>query len=1086
MKKATATITLATAAVMAMASTAVMRSGKLPVAADHVQDVPFIIKIDDAVKEAAPLKLPPRGPMRAKAMDVPFIEDFSSSSTLGDWGIQDVNGDGNSWEYKESFGLVRCMYPTSASSNDDWLVTPAVNLGKDDIYTLTFSFGSNGSRFAPEALTVTMGTSEYATRHTTVLFSRDDIQNFWNGSMETVTLTLPVEEDGAYYFGFHCGSPAGCYSLYLDDVKVEQNGSYTAPAPVTDFKVTPADKGALKATVTLLAPEETADGTPLSTLDDVKLYRDEVLVNTFPTPAPGEALQYEDANPSNGFHTYKAIATANSLEGAKAEVKVFIGVDTPMAVTALKAVENSADVTLTWEAPAGVNGGYVGPDVVRYVLTRIDSDGENIVDDAWDELSFTDPDIDFSVQNHLYYTVKAYTATGDAAAVSSNSLFVGPSYTLPFCENFAYSNLTTAPWVMEYIDPGYFPTKWRTTPMGALPVCPPVDGDDGMLEFVSKVSGFNLYEGNIVRLATPVIDLSQARAPFVSFYLFHYDTTEISQEYDSENDEYVTVTTTYNDKLHLQVALDNGEYADLPDSEIMLAKNNSGWNLYTIPLDVCKGHSKVSVALVGTAGGGGNICVDHLTVSDSHTADLAFTGLLGPAQVKVGERAEYTANIVNNGTSSTKNYTVDLYVDDIKVDSQKGPGAAIFANGGVKTIRLGFTPDRSMAGGEHTLHAEISFPDDQCEANNRSETIVLNVPGNSFPKVDNLTGEAVGGNVVLDWEEPVLESFRPAVNDDMEGHAAFAISGIGDYTLIDNDGAAKTYVVSGIESYPNAGGKMAWQVFDPATAGVDTDLDFNRRWICHSGKQCLVSWGADVSTGVTANDDWLVSPELSGDSQKVTFYIKSVSLAYPERFRVLYSRDTKSMSDFVKIAEANYYTPTSYWRKFSVTLPEGAKYFAIHCISADGFGLMVDDITYIPASADEMEVDFLGYNVYRDGEKINASPLGEPSFTDMGVAQGSHRYYVTALYADGESDPSPVFDLSTSGIALVAAVTDGFRAVGHTGCVEVDGCYGRVELYGVDGRLAASEIVNGNLTFTLPAGVYIVRCGQASVKVNVR
>lgn len=96
---------------------------------------------------------------------------------------------------------------------------------------------------------------------------------------------------------------------------------------------------------------------------------------------------------------------------------------------------------------------------------------------------------------------------------------------------------------------------------------------------------------------------------------------------------------------------------------------------------------------------------------------------------------------------------------------------------------------------------------------------------------------------------------------------------------------------------------------------------------------------------------WLISPELSGEAQTVSFYIKSVTMAYEERFRVLYSTDTKSTSDFVKVATANYYTPNSLWRRFSVKLPEGAKYFAIHCISEDAFGLMVDDITYIPKNA---------------------------------------------------------------------------------------------------------------------------------------
>ncbi len=1085
MKKTT--VAIASALIVASAG-AVLRSGKTPsVAPAEVTETPFIVKKTGQATDKPAVRIGRQVPGRAKAMDVPFIEDFSTPDNLGDWGIQDVNNDGNSWEYKESWGLVRCSFPSGVDSNDDWLITPAINLGKDDIYTLTFSFGSQGSRFAPEKLTVTMGTSEYATHHTTVLFSRDDIQNFWNGSMETVTLTLPVEEDGAYYFGFHCGSPYNGYSLYLDDIKVEQNGSYAAPAPVSDLTAVAGEKGALTARISMKAPEVTAEGGPISSLDDVKLYRDETLIHTFESPAKGEALSYDDTSVDNGLHLYKAVATASGLEGAKAEVKLFVGIDTPMPVTNLQAAEGSTSVSLSWDAPAGVNGGYVGSDVIRYRIVRIEAAGDVVVDNNWEGTAFTDGNVDLSVQNHVYYSVEAFTSTGSADAVESNSLFVGPAYTVPFSEDFSYCSLATAPWVMSFINAGLLPTQWRTTPMGAYPACPPIDGDDGMLEFVSKVSGFNLYAGNVIRLATPVIDLSGTSHPFVSFYLFHYDTTVTSQEYDQEKEEYVTVQTKYNDKLHLQVALDNGDYQDVPDSEILLAKDNSGWTRYTFPLDAYRSSKKVSVALVGSADGGGNICVDQFLVTDTYDNDLELTGLLGPSQVNVGEKAQYIANIVNNGSSSTKDYTVDLYVDDVKVDSKKGQGAAIFANGGEKTVTLEFTPDHTHSGAEHSLRAEVSYGADECVANNRSETMTLVVPGSDLPRVEALDGAVADGVVTLSWEEPEMTGVRPSVTDNMEGYETFSISGIGNYTLVDNDKAAKTYTVSGITGYPNAGSAMAWQVFDAAKAGIDTELNFNRRWVSHSGSQSLVCWGADVSTGVTANDDWLISPELSGEAQKVTFYIKSITMAYPERFRVLYSMDSKSTSDFVKVAEANYYTPASYWRKFTVTLPEGARYFAIHCISADAFGLMVDDVTYTPASSGELSLDFMGYNVYRDGVKINAEPLGEPSYSDTPVIGEAHEYYVTALYPEGESSPSPRFRSGTSGIIVGNAdAASAFVARGHVGCLEVDGCHGLVEVYSIDGRLVAREQVVGNLTFSLASGTYVVRHGSTSLKALVK
>ncbi len=42
---------------------------------------------------------------------------------------------------------------------------------------------------------------------------------------------------------------------------------------------------------------------------------------------------------------------------------------------------------------------------------------------------------------------------------------------------------------------------------------------------------------------------------------------------------------------------------------------------------------------------------------------------------------------------------------------------------------------------------------------------------------------------------------------------------------------------------------------------------------------------------------------------------------------------------------------------------------------------MIDDVTY-ECAPKPLEVKFLGYNVYRDGNKINDQPLSSATFTD--------------------------------------------------------------------------------------------------------
>lgn len=1041
---------------------------------------------DKPADKGLKLKARAKGVSRAKALDVPFIEDFSSPSTLGDWGIQDVNNDGNSWEYSESFGLLRCYFTSTDEANDDWVITPGINLGKDDVYTLSFSYGSQGTRFKPEHLTVTMGTSEYGTRHTTVLFDRDDIQNFWNGSMETVTVTLPVEEDGTYYFGFHSTSPKSCYCLYLDDVRVEQNGTMAAPEAVSDLKVTAGAGGAPGARVSFKAPLKAASGQALTAISDIKVYRDQLAapVKEFADPTPGAELSFDDSGLGRGMHSYRVVASINGEEGAAATASAYIGIDKPKTLTGVRAVENAdGSVTVSWDAAQGENGGYTGADAVTYTVARYDgSEDEKCFTSATN--SFTDSSIDTSVQLYCYYTVTATTEAGSSEGAESNALHTGPAYAVPFTENFAYGTLGKTPWTMQIVDPAYYPTSWSIVAQGAYPSCPPVDGDDGMLQFLSTTGYMNLYAGGKVRIATPTVSLKDTKNPWVSFYLFHYDTSEYSYEYNPDTEQTEEVVTTYNDNVKVQVSVDDGPYTDVADGTIALAANNNGWTEYRIPLAAYKGADKVSVGLLGYADGGGNIYVDRLKIGDDYAADLEVVDLLGPQSVAVGQSATYTVNIRNNGTTSTKNYTVGLWLDEELLESKRGQGAAIFADGGEKTLSFTFTPRHKDSGAKHRLTARIAFADDECPANNIGEAIELDVPALSLPTVESVEGRENGNSVTLSWDEPDIAGFHAPVVDDMEGHQAFAISGIGGYTLVDNDKSDGTYGISGIQDYPNAGAAMAWQVFNPQAAGVDLELGFNRKWIPYSGQQCLVSWAAYSQSGAIANDDWLISPELSGEAQRVSFRIKAFTQGYTERFRVLYSTDTKSTSDFVKVAEANYYTPSSRWREFSVKLPEGAKYFAIHCISNDAFALMVDNVSYEPSGSASADYELLGYNVYRDGEKLNAEPLAEQSYTDADAPAGSHSYTVTTLFAQGESSPSAPY---LSGSSAVADVDEGKMQVRPMeGCVEISGIEGAVCIWNTQGMKVAEVSVEGSLTVTLPAGLYIVSDGRTHVKTAVR
>lgn len=96
-----------------------------------------------------------------------------------------------------------------------------------------------------------------------------------------------------------------------------------------------------------------------------------------------------------------------------------------------------------------------------------------------------------------------------------------------------------------------------------------------------------------------------------------------------------------------------------------------------------------------------------------------------------------------------------------------------------------------------------------------------------------------------------------------------------------------------------------------------------------------------------------------------------------------------------------------------------------------------------------------GYNVYRDGNKINASVVATTSYYDENVSVGNHLYQVSAVYSDGES---PLTDYVEVFIEGGTGKIQGFvrDAVSNTG---ID-----------DATVIALNMDNGTMTSSTPFG----------------
>lgn len=204
----------------------------------------------------------------------------------------------------------------------------------------------------------------------------------------------------------------------------------------------------------------------------------------------------------------------------------------------------------------------------------------------------------------------------------------------------------------------------------------------------------------------------------------------------------------------------------------------------------------------------------------------------------------------------------------------------------------------------------------------------------------------------------------------------------------------------------------------------------------HSGIHYLASFYSVENSQFIPADNWLISPSLSGEAQTVSFWANNFNAQgtkYSENFEVLYSTSGITLDDF-KSTGKKFEATTGEWKEYTVDLPAGATYFAIHNNTADTYMFMIDDVTYTAGCG-----KVLGYNVYRDGKLLKrVEPNAELRITDK-APSGKHTYAVSALYAGGESE------------ATKSAVVTGINGVVNA----IDGTF---DVFTFDGKRIAKGV----------------------------
>ncbi len=909
----------------------------------------------------------------------PYTSEFKKATGLDGFTILNVNNDDKVWTLKNSAAYLRY---SSYLDSDDWLITPPMRLQKGKTYRLGYIIYTESGSYK-EKIEVKWGAAPTVDGMTETILEPYEFSSLSDVSFESY---ITPDADGVYYVGFHGMSTKYMYGLFIKEISISEGTDLQSPAAATDITAVPDYNGDNKATVKFNAPTLNVKGDKLDAITKIELRRNGDLINTFNNPAPGEALSYLDEVEEAGNYTYSVIAYNNAGAGKETSFSTFIGINLPGTVTNLVASEtaNPGEVTFSWDAATtDDDGNPMNPDLINYSIFEFTSSSKYIpVVENLNATTYTFRAVPADGEQQMkQWVVCAGTASGLGAPVATDLICVGPNYTMPYIESIAGGKLSSN-FSMDQSNGGV----WRLYNSQTLSEPVSVDGDDGL--FGMKGNGPGTY-GSII---SGKIEISGDK-PGLMFYTFNINGNDPA------------TGSVVPDENILNVYVRSGNIETRVLNIEMKSLHEAGWNCVTVPLDAYIG-KVIYLRFEGICVNYTYTLVDNIRVVTLTDNDIAVASVEAPANVKAGDEFNVNVKLDNLGTNIADSYTVSLYRDGEKVAESKG---SVLQPGLNTTVSFRQTI-KVIEDETAEYSAEASLDGDSNPSNNKSDSpavVIAEFP--TYPTPAGLIASHADSRVLLSWDAPVIDTTVPdAVTETFESAEPFATTVAG-WTFLDLDekaiGGLSGIKFPGIATYS----KQSFFVLD------NSDAQFNATFETRSGNKCIVAMFDSYFGEI---NDWAISPELCGKAQTISVYARSYDSRYKESIELLYSNGSLDPADFISAGKHEQISDE--WTEYTAELPEGARYFAIRSCAIGASMLMVDDVTYIPASANT-RLEHIGYNVYRNGEKLNDTPVTDTTITDTLAQPGFHTYAVTALYNVGESRPAKADINVMSGIDGITA-----------------------------------------------------------------
>lgn len=989
----------------------------------------------------------------------PFAPNFIENPlTEGYFTTHDFLGYNDEWVYNDYAGSMYLYWVSYSNphATNNALVTAPVKLEANKCYEISYvSFGSNG--FYDE-LEVTTDNQNF-----TVL---TDLAPMNPQGLSQRRAQFYPEKDGIYYFAVRVISgPAYGGNANISLFSISEGLSVYAPDEVSDVTLTPDYNGLLTLGISFTAPSKTINGNKLTSITKIDVERDGKIIKTFRNPTFGEQLSFTDRGRENADVNYTITAYNSYGAGRSWTGAAHMGVAMPVAPTnstVSKIEDKPCSVKITWTPVAkDVYGNDINPDLIRYAIFA--SDYETML---MQDIPSSNPEVTLQVikpnsgQTFAYFLVVPYTEGGINGYAGgfgvTNMVPVGTQFNTPYKESFANSKLSY-PMGQETDDTEFRIaaglSSWHLS-------CDSQDNDKGNIAwYTSSGHSGDLYTASVK--------------------LENYDDIALSFYYAGVPGDKAFALTPYviynNEKIALCDTINTEDVAQ------------AGWNQALLSLAKYKGKTIQIGFHVYCYDNPHCFGLDNISIRRYAANDLAAGVISGPTFMNIGKNHDILVEVINEGSDDAPaGYNIQLYADGKLVDEQSGPALKPFES---KMITFSHMPN-PFATEQEELSSMVIWAEDEINFNNGSESIVIPVKEAKYPGVADLTASLNDAKEAeLSWSEPDYAAKLIEITESFEDYDEFKYAGFGDWTVKDLDGL-ETYVFS----YGMPGGKTPKSFF----VINDENLDRINYETAHSGHKSIVS-----SAVSGESDDWVISPELPGIAQKVTFFAATAPEEYGEEsFEFYYSTGSTDPADFIQIGDRvdvpeGEYSRDEYgdrvmvttWYKYTYDLPAGARYFAIRCVSDDIWALLIDDITF---TISEEVIALQGYNLFRNGEKINENLLTERTLKDnlAEVETGDYNYTVETVYDKGHSGLSNVETVSVdnSPVGSVEGIDAGtVKVIAANGIITILGAEGeQVYINNAAGINVYSANCESTVNVAVAPGVYLVTIASKTVKVVVK